>query len=452
MAPIVVVAKPGLSRWNGWLIPVSALLCAGPAMLLFRLGSPSLASRAFLITLLAALGTQVVKRSPQGFIAVLIAISPVQQFLKNIELFHLPLFSAFVGLAFYLAWHHGTWRFLFKNTLLLLALTTALVYWWVSFLATGAYSSNLRSLELVLSATSVYVLSRHRSLLTAALTGFALSTFCYGVGTYGLSDRLGMATLGERVYGNAILMGTSAALIVLVSVADHGRWLWSARIPWIRAAVCAGALVCLVLSGSRGGWLTVAVGLVLIFSLVSEQRKHVWQVAVALGLVAAALIATGAAESVRYYFAKTVDTETTLAKRTTGRSEQWELMPRLLHEFPLGYGPGSGSASSVYYDHKALNWHSLYLHVGAETGFLGLGILACLLAAFLHQAAAHLRLCREVMPLLGIAGYMTIGVSVSAFDAVSGIYLGFSAMALELSCAYISRIGTLQCSYSSSAA
>jgi hypothetical protein len=37
----------------------------------------------------------------------------------------------------------------------------------------------------------------------------------------------------------------------------------------------------------------------------------------------------------------------------------------------------------------------------------------------------------EVIPLVGIVGFMFIGVSVTALDIVSGIYLGLAFMARE---------------------
>jgi hypothetical protein len=37
----------------------------------------------------------------------------------------------------------------------------------------------------------------------------------------------------------------------------------------------------------------------------------------------------------------------------------------------------------------------------------------------------------EVMPLVGVIGFMFIGVSVTALDIVSGIYLGLALMARE---------------------
>lgn len=429
---------------------LSAFLCSAPAMLLFRFVSPGVGARAFAATLLAAMGVQLLMRSPYGLLALVLATSPAMQFFKNIDYFFLPIATTFISVSYWLLWYPARWHKLLSNSLWGALTVSALIYWWLSLLNVGVYSANLRALELVFSASGIVILATRRGALRAAFTGFALSTFCYGMGTAGLADRLGMAVIDGHNYGNAILMGTSAALVVLLCVADDGHWLWLGCGRWLRFWLTAGGAVCLVLSGSRGGWLVTLLGLLLVFSFARAQRRALLLFIVFFGAIVAVLVATGSTESMEGYAEKTIGADVSMAKRTTGRSEQWELIPRVLADFPFGFGPGTGSQSSVYYGHKELVWHSLYLHIAAETGIPGLAVLAALLSTALLRATRHLHLCRESMPLLGVTGFMTIGLSVSALDAVSGVYLGLSMAALEFSGFY--RVIPVTCVSSSSAA
>lgn len=100
-----------------------------------------------------------------------------------------------------------------------------------------------------------------------------------------------------------------------------------------------------------------------------------------------------------------------------------------------GFGPGSGRLIYSQYaytaaeegwelDKKHIVWHSLYLHVGAETGAIGLAALAFILLPPLSQGFTRARQHGELTLFLGVIGFMTIGLSVSAMGMNSGIFLG----------------------------
>src|SRR5262249_10536724 len=78
------------------------------------------------------------------------------------------------------------------------------------------------------------------------------------------------------------------------------------------------------------------------------------------------------------------------------------------------------------YTGRHLLWHSLYLQVIAETGLLGAIPLFTILGLLLHRGVQHLRRYGEIAPLLGVIGFMSLGLSVSAFDAGSGVFLGLA--------------------------
>jgi hypothetical protein len=70
----------------------------------------------------------------------------------------------------------------------------------------------------------------------------------------------------------------------------------------------------------------------------------------------------------------------------------------------------------------------LYLHVGVETGLIGLILLTVFLATLVRKGLVHRRVTGEVGPLLGIPCFMTIGLSVIAMDPLSGLFLGMALL------------------------
>jgi len=83
------------------------------------------------------------------------------------------------------------------------------------------------------------------------------------------------------------------------------------------------------------------------------------------------------------------------------------------------------------------------MQFGAETGLLGLSLLVILLIAFTRRAWIHYRRIHEVMPLIGILGFLTIGVSVPALDGLSGMFLGLALVGCDFSRFWIVRRAAL---------
>jgi O-antigen ligase len=72
--------------------------------------------------------------------------------------------------------------------------------------------------------------------------------------------------------------------------------------------------------------------------------------------------------------------------------------------------------------------HSFYLHIIAETGLIGFSVLVVLMVSTIGRGVRHYRFTGEAVPLLAGAGFLTIGLTVSAFDAISGVYLGLAVL------------------------
>ena len=59
---------------------------------------------------------------------------------------------------------------------------------------------------------------------------------------------------------------------------------------------------------------------------------------------------------------------------------------------------------------------------------MGFVIFAGILAGIGYRVLEHLRITGEILPLLGLVCYMVIGLSVSALDAMSGVYIGLALL------------------------
>ena len=71
-------------------------------------------------------------------------------------------------------------------------------------------------------------------------------------------------------------------------------------------------------------------------------------------------------------------------------------------------------------------WHSLYMHVGVETGMIGLIMLAGFLMILIYRGYLYRQATGNIVALIDILGFMTIGISVVGIDAITGIYLGLA--------------------------
>ena len=136
-------------------------------------------------------------------------------------------------------------------------------------------------------------------------------------------------------------------------------------------------------------------------------------------------------------FERIFSSKVTLNQRTSGRYNQWELFPTVVIDSPVwGFGPGSGQSVYARYallaeregwlmgSKKGIVWHSLYLHLAVETGAIGIIALAFIVVPPLFRGFTRARSLGETTPLLGILGFLVIGLSVTGMDGHSGLFLG----------------------------
>lgn len=261
------------------------------------------------------------------------------------------------------------------------------------------YTSNVRLLDYLLSSTAVYLLANRRSWLATALVGVAISSSVLAVSLLPYGDRLGAADIDSIHVGNPILMGVPSAMVLLLALADNGRWLLLEEHPFGRMILILLSGEWLVLSGSRGSWAITVICLVLLLLFGRLGRKALIGFVAVISLATALVLLTSRGAKVQTVFEKTVDSDRTLKNRTSFRSVQWAAMPHVFAASPIwGWGPGSGKEVAYRYTGRHLAWHALYLQIMGRLVcsdlFLSSGSWALFSAAAFVTCEGGARSCR----------------------------------------------------------
>jgi O-antigen ligase len=416
-----------------WSVIIQLCACVIPAMASIDIAQPRLGGMYLAGSLICCLGYHLVKRDRFKFMSLLIGAGPALSLLRGVFFYDSLFFFLVLGFILwaYMAsnevlfvWHDPIWK--------ALVLFCGL-YWFLSVALKGNLGANLRALEFAATAGAVYLLSFRRAYLGTAFLGIAVSASAYAVAMLPYGNRLGEGELdnGETI-GNPALMGLPSALIVLLCLTDRGRYFLMESKAAGRLIVCLTISQWLILSGSRGSWLITISCLLIVFAFSANSRKTIL-VVLSLGCLATMLLlATDRGSMAATVFSKTVDGNRSLANRTSGRSAMWEVLPQVFAASPIwGWGPGSGADVDYIYTHRHLIFHSLYEQIIAECGMLGFIPLMIILGYLLKRGISHYRKIGELTPLVGIVGFMLIGMSVTAFDFVSGVFFGIALMARE---------------------
>ena len=414
-------------------ILIEVFACVAPAMTLVGLGQITNAATLLFGSVLLLLAWHFVHKERPETVALIIGTTPALMLLRGY--FYYSALPVIVVYTFFMQlWSSpvDSRRFR-KNGAVAAFLGGCTVYWLASVIATGNYSSNIRLIEFAFAAANVWLLAGRRAYLGSALSGIAISMVAVAIGLMPYGPRLGEGAIDNEVsIGNPISLGLSAALILLLTIADRGTWLLVQSHLFRRTVMNAAAGAALVLSTSRGSWLVTISALLLILVLNRTARKPLLISLLVFSTLLLIILQTDRGPIVKHYFDEAVSDDSSLAKRTTGRADQWESFPRIFNDSPLwGFGPGSGKKISLQYTLEGKPWHSLYLHVGTELGLFGLVLVALLIGTLLYKSWIHYRLCHEVVPLLGIVCFAIVGVSVTGIDPISGIYLGLSFAGME---------------------
>jgi hypothetical protein len=394
-------------------------------MIFLGTGNYSVAALTFYSLFALLLARIIIRQNPVEITCFIVACLPALMLLRD--------FFYYSSVEVLLAFAVGIWAFyaredfnwLFSSRVVQGLVAFSSVYWLVSFMRTSDYSENLRIFELAFSAMSIRLLSRYRKYLATALAGIAISGFTIGLALSGQGDRLGMVRTDDTRLGNPVTFGLPMALIVVLCLAESGRWMKLELSPFRRACIAVVAGVFLLFSTSRGSW-SVATSCILTMLFFAPRRTDVIRFLI-VGAVGVSIWAHFADTStLEKYIYKTFESEEEWSD-VNARVAQWHSFPEAFVDSPIvGFGPGSGKGVSLKYSGHNLIWHSLYLHMGIECGSIGLLLLAIFLASMIINGFQHLHQYGEIPPLLGVVGFMTIAGSIPAIDGVSGLFLGMA--------------------------
>ena len=241
-----------------WSLLLQVALCIVPSMTLLGLGDYSLAAMVFYALFGLVLLGAVIRRDPVNVTVLTIGCLPALMLLR--DYFYYSSVEGFLGLtvAIWAFYAQEDFKWLFSSHIVQGLMAFVTIYWMLSFAVTGDYSENLRGFELAFSAMGVRLLSRHRTYLATALSGIAISGFSIGLALAGQGDRLGMVRNEDTRLGNPVTFGVPMALILILCLAERGRWMKLDLSAFRRFSSTAIAGVFLLLSTSRGSWSVAA--------------------------------------------------------------------------------------------------------------------------------------------------------------------------------------------------
>jgi ribosomal protein S18 acetylase RimI-like enzyme len=389
------------------------------------------------VVLLAIVGHRVLTGEPAKLGMAVVGSLPVLMLLR--EYFSYNLIVAIMAgvLAFWSVVKPRETAPLWTNIPMRWMLFWTVAYWLLSLCLTWDYTANLRILEMAFSAGLVFLLANRRSYLPTALFGVSLNAIFICIALWPFGDRLGMASIGEHRIGNPITLAIPLALGFILAIADRGKWLGIQQTRGLRFLFSLVLAALLLFTTSRGG-VAIAAGCVLVLLCLRRgQRLRTIGIVGTVVMVVPLMLFTSRGEYLKQWYERTVSTDRTLAQQSSGRTDQWLLFPRILSASPVwGHGPGLGAAQYARYSvlddrieyrsGEAADWHSLYLQLGVEAGLIGLLSIGVLLIFLLTACSKHLLSTAEIVPLLGLAGFVVVTLTVSGMDGVSGIFLGLA--------------------------
>ena len=286
------------------------------------------------------------------------------------------------------------------------------------------------------------LLARRRSFLSTAFLGVIITTVLMALGLSQVGEeRMGLAEIGEQSLGTPGQLGIPAVLVLLLAASENGRWMMLDRAPALRLAVIGTAALTMLFTVHRTGWVLAIIGLTVLF--LANPRRQIKPLLTAIPVVAAMIVlalATDRGATIEKYFWKVMDDDRTWNQRTTGRLDQWKMFPEILAGAPiLGHGPGSARKFDKRRDGVELTLHSSYMHIGAETGLVGLGAYLLLLGGAFFRTVRYRELTGDATPLVLLVCMAADGLSHNNFSPLLGIFLGVALASGNLTGLFVRR-------------
>jgi O-antigen ligase len=315
---------------------------------------------------------------------------------------------------------------------LLATLLAALIAWHIAsyFWAElpGATSPStiriiLNSALLVIVYEAVRDTKTLRAVLGAMVAGAAVAAIYGIIAPPSASEFAYSATAGSGLGRIAGTVGdpNELASLLVVGLALSGALATTSsgaqRAIWVGAAALCGWAV--FLTGSRGG--LVALGAVLIAAVLVTPRRR------ALVITVSVIIAATATFYYTNIASEDARDRITLADGGTGRTDIWRIGWRMFEDKPIhGVGANNFQTSSIHYllakpgsiqndnyviDRPAVA-HNAYLHVLAELGVIGLGLVILVLLVCLGYLVKAIRLYKKLdnrtMEILATAIFLSL--------------------------------------------
>ena len=213
------------------------------------------------------------------------------------------------------------------------------------------------------------------------------------------------------------------ALAWAIAANDRPRW---ERLLMLAAAATMGLGI--LASWSRGGWVALAVAVVLMLALLAPR---LFLVATTLVLVLALVMGGDVVESplLRRALGMGADVRTLNVAQVEPTDENWSVVERLAH-WQAGwymfaarpwFGVGIGNYEVIYPEYALPRWsdplghaHNYYLNVAAETGLIGLFAYVALGCAIMLKILSAWRCARNgqaralILAVLGSLTYLSV--------------------------------------------
>lgn len=309
-------------------------------------------------------------------------------------------------------------------------LEVLLVYLLVVSLARERGPQRLLVGALFLAAGMEVLLGAYQFFARVGPPSFAFGSFLRAYGTFGQPNPYAgyLAMVAPLAYALAVFSGKGQA-------DPHPR----RELDWLRLLAwlaLGGTVAASLMSLSRGGWMGLAVALVLVTALASRRGA----VLTALGLVVlAALAVLGLSDLLPASIASRLsivgDYFGVFDVRTVVLTpENWALVERMAHwqaawlmyeDHPL-FGVGIGNYAAAYPRYFLPPWqdplghaHNLYLNMLAEMGAIGLASYLLLIGSWFALGLASLRRAEPGFPralALGCLGILTASAVHNVFD------------------------------------
>jgi len=423
-------------------ILIQEVMCVIPTILLLFNGIVLVSAFWFFSTFFIFQVINLYKKEFWGFSALLIGVIPIIMVLRQF-LFHniVLVLCVIAALLPLLKISNGRIRLLHEKKFNLLFIS-CLIYWILSFINSGYYSTNLGVLELFFASYCLYNLSNKRLWFITTLWCYSISTLAIAIAFLPYGDRLGAVYIGDYFLGNPASIGLPLTLVFFLSIIDQGKWLDISMNKPLKNILLLSSFTLIVLSTSRISWLVTIVGISLFFITGSPKVKlKLIIIIIFLSSLFFLLLQTQQGQFISNWFNKIILAESYnefLFKVTTGRSSQWELFPDMIYDSPLiGYGPGN--SRTIFHNYAVndlrimthqinLQIHGFFLQISIEMGLIGLFIIIVFLLHIVKQSYLFWKKTNNFISLVAILSFITIGLSISGFNAIVGVYLGLGFM------------------------